>query len=196
MSVTRILGLLCVVFVALPAASTGASAPPQAADDLLTIRWVGDEVTRIGSLNTASKTRPPTIARAIAAFGRPSATKRTSRVSCTLSWRELGLHATFVSLGGAYPTKATCVQRLGLLQTATVLKRQIQTQAGLRVGDSVERLKELHPEAYFQDGCFWLATAPAVLGSESRSQRTWIVRALALGGKVYRIGLRIGAASG
>ena len=70
------------------------------------------------------------------------------------------------------------MQRLGVLQTATVLKRKIQTQGGLRVGDSVARLKELHPEAYFQDGCFWLATAPAVIGSESRSQRTWIVRAL------------------
>lgn len=189
-----ILGALCVALVTLPAASTGASAPAGGDEDVLTIRWVGDEITRIGSLNTASKTRPPTIARAIEAFGRPSSTMRTSRVSCTLSWRTLGLHATFVSLGGAYPTKATCVQRLGVLQTATVLKQRIETQGGLRVGDSVARLKELHPEAYFQDGCFWLATEPAVLGSQSRTQRTWIVRALAIGGKVYRIGLRVGAA--
>jgi hypothetical protein len=178
----------------LPASTAGASAT---SDDLDTpaIRWIDDEVTRIGTLNTASKLRPPTIARAIAAFGRPSSTRRTSRVACTLGWRKLGLRATFVSLGSAYPTKATCVARLGVLQTATVYGSGIETQGGLRVGDSVDRLKELHPEAYFQDGCFWLATAPAVMGSESRSQRTWMVRALSDGGVVRRIGLRVGAAS-
>ena len=187
------IGLLCVALGAASVAGSGASAATTG-DEPLTIRWVGDEITRIGPLNTASKTRPPTIARAIEAFGRPSSTRRTSRVSCTLSWRTIGLHATFVSLGSAYPTKATCVARLGVLQTATVRKPQIQTQGGLKVGDSVDRLRELHPEAYFQDGGFWLATAPAVKGSESRSQRTWIVRVLSLGGKVYRIGLRVGAA--
>ena len=190
----RIIGAVCLAFATLPAATTGASAPSSEDDAVATIRWVGDEITRIGTLNTASTTRPPTIKRAIEAFGRPSSTKRTSRVSCTLMWSKLGLHATFVSLGGAYPTTATCVARLGVLQTATVQKRKIETQGGLRVGDSVERLKELHPEAYFQDGCFWLATAPAVKGSVERSQRTWIVRALAQGGRVIRIGLRIGAA--
>lgn len=189
----RIIGTVCLVLAAIASAPASASAPA-GDEELLTIRWVGDQVTRIGSLNTASEKRPPTIARAIEAFGRPSSTKRTSRVSCTLMWSKLGLHATFVSLGSAYPTTATCVARLGVLQTATVQKRRIQTQGGLRAGDSVDRLKELHPEAYFQDGCFWLATAPAVLGSEQRSQRTWIVRALAYGGVVRRIGLRIGAA--
>jgi hypothetical protein len=186
--------VLCVALVALPAASTAAGAPGSSDDSVLQIRWASDEITRIGSLNTTSKTRPPTIQRAIEAFGRPSSTRRTSRVSCTLMWSQLGLHATFVSLGGAYPTKATCVARLGVLQTATVQKQRIETQGGLRVGDSVARLKELHPEAYFQEGCFWLATEPAVLGSEVRSQRTWIVRALTSGGRVLRIGMRIGAA--
>jgi hypothetical protein len=181
---------LCAALAALPAATA------RAGDDApLKIRWVGAQITTIGSLNTASTSRPPTIARAIAAFGRPSSTRRTSRVSCTLVWRQLGLRATFVSLGSAYPTKATCVARLGVLETATVYRRGIETQGGLRVGDSVERLKELHPEAYFQDGCFWLATAPAVMGSESRSQRTWMVRALSDGGIVRRLGLRVGAAA-
>jgi hypothetical protein len=187
--------VLCIAFAALPAASAGASAT-MGGEDVLKIRWVGDDITSIGDLNTVSKARPPTIARAYTAFGRPSSTKRTSRVSCTLTWRQHGLRATFVSLGGAYPTKATCVARLGVLQTATVYGTGVETQGGLRVGDSVERLKELHPEAYFQDGCFWLATAPAVMGSESRSQRTWMVRALSNGGIVRRIGLRVGAASG
>jgi hypothetical protein len=184
----RIVVVVCLALTALQVVPASAdTATP-------TIQWAGDAVTRIGSLRTASKLQPPSIARAIVAFGRPSATKRTSRVSCTLSWRTLGLRATFVSLGGAYPTKTTCVARLGLMQTATVFGTGLQTQGGLQVGDTVDRLKELHPEAYFQDGCFWLATAPAVMGSTSRSQRTWIVRALALGGIVRRIGLRIGAA--
>ena len=184
----------CIAFAALPATTSHADAT--ADDDVWTIRWVGDEITSIGSLKTASTERPPTIARAIAAFGRPSSTKRTSRVSCTLSWRDHGLRATFVSLGRAYPTKATCVAQLGVLQTATVFGRGARTEAGLRVGDSVGRLRELHPDAYFQDGCFWLATAPAVMGSTSRSQRTWMVRALSDGGIVRRLGLRVGAAGG
>jgi hypothetical protein len=187
----RIIGAACAVLAALPVASASASAD----DDAATIRWADEEVTGIGALNTASKTRPPTIARAIAAYGRPSSTRRTSRVACTLSWRALGLRATFVSLGTAFPTKRTCVARLGVMQTATVYGSKLATQGGLRVGDSVARLKELHADAYFQDGCFWLATAPAVMGSESRSQRTWIVRALADGGVVRRIGLRVGAAA-
>lgn len=187
--------MLCVALAALPVASTAADAPQAGGDTVLTIRWAGDEITRIGSLNTASKTRPPTIRRAIAAFGPPSTTKHTSRVACTLMWSELGLHATFVNVTSPNPAKATCAARLGVLQTATVQKRRIETQGGLRVGDSIERLRELHPEAYFQDGCFWLATAPAVVGSEVRSQRTWIVRALSSGGRVLRIGMRVGAAS-
>jgi hypothetical protein len=186
----RIIGVVCIALAALPAAS----APASAAETIPTIQWAGDQVTRIGSLRTASKLRLPSIARAITAFGRPSTTKRTSRVACTLTWRTLGLRATFVSLGGAYPTKATCVARVGVMQTATVFGTGLKTQGGLQVGDTVDRLRELHPEAYFQDGCFWLATAPAVMGSTSRSQRTWIVRALTDSGIVRRIGLRIGAA--
>ena len=188
----RIIGVVCAVLAAPLAAGASATAP---AGDDATIRWAGEEVTGIGALSTASMARPPTIARAIAAYGRPSSTKRTSRVACTLSWRALGLRATFVSLGTAFPTKTTCVARLGVMQTATVYRSKLATQGGLRVGDSVARLKELHAEAYFQEGCFWLATAPAVMGSEQRSQRTWIVRALTDGGVVRRIGLRIGAAA-
>ena len=184
------IGVLGIVLASLPAAGSHATALD---DDTPTIRWVGDQITSIGDLKTTSP--KPTIARAIEAFGRPSSTRRTSRVACTLSWRKLGLRATFVSLGGAFPTTATCVARLGVLQTATVYGSALRTQGGLHVGDSVERLKELHPEAYFQDGSFWLATAPAVMGSTSRSQRTWMVRALADGGLVRRIGLRVGAAA-
>jgi hypothetical protein len=191
----RIIGVVCLAVAALPAAPATASAPVTGNEATPAIRWVDDAVTRIGDLNTSSKTRLPTIARAVAAFGRPSSTKRTSRVACTLGWRKLGLRATFVSLGTAYPTKATCVARLGVMQTATVFGTGLKTQGGLQVGDSVARLKELHPEAFFQDGCFWLATAPTVIGSSEASQRTWIVRALAEGGIVRRIGLRIGAAA-
>jgi hypothetical protein len=83
---------------------------------------------------------------------------------------------------------------VGLLQTAVVVGRGLRTQGGLRVGDSVQQLRQLHPEAYFQDGSFWLATAPAVIGAVDRDQRMWIVRALSDDGVVSRLGLRIGAA--
>jgi hypothetical protein len=192
----RITGLLCMALAALPVASTGASAPSTGDEQAVpTIVWTDDEITRIGSLRTTSETSPPTITRAIAAFGRPSSTKRLSRVACRLSWRTLGLRATFVSLGTAFPTKTTCVQRLGVLQTATVNSSGLRTQGGLRVGDSVAQLKQLHPDAYFREGGFWLATAPTVIGSTEESQRTWVVRALASGGIVRRLGLRIQAAA-
>ncbi len=160
-----------------------------------TIRWAGEQVTHVGSLRTSSsRTRPPTLARAIAAFGRPSSRRITSTISCEVNWARLGLRATFGNLGGARPGTTICTPSVGLLGAATIRGRGFRTQRGLRVGDSTARLKSLHSGARFRLGSWWLATTPVVLGDIEADERFPIVRAIAQGGKVARFALHIGAA--
>lgn len=196
----RIAALLCLACVALLAEAAGAGTRAGAASSdattAKTIRWAAGQVTRIGSLRTtSSRTRPPTLARAIAAFGRPTSTSRTSPITCVVNWSRIGLRATFANLGGVPPGGQTiCSPAVGLLATATVRGRAFQTQEGLRAGDSTARLKRLHTGARFRQGTWWLATAPAVFGDVEPGERFPIVRAFAKDGRVTHLALHIGAA--
>jgi len=186
------LTVLACCALTLPSASASAAT---GGTSVRTIRWAAGQVTQIGSLRTSSsRTRAPTLSRAIAAFGRMYSRKLTSKISCEVNWAGLGLRATFVNLGGAPPGTTTCTPRVGKLQFATVRGRGFQTQRGLRVGDSTARLKQLHSGARFRQGSWWLATAPAVFGDVEPGQRVPIVRAITQGGKVARFVLQIGAA--
>ena len=155
-----------------------------------TIRWSNGQVTRIGALNT---TGSPTIARAVRVFGAPSRRRLESRLVCVVDWRPIGLRASFVSLGGATPGRTTCSDTVGKLQTATIRGASFRTQRGLRVADSVARLRRLHPGARLRGGSWWLATAPNVLGGDP-GERIAIVRANVRSGKVTSFVLWIGAA--
>ena len=174
---------LAAILALIPAAAAGAATTH-------TIRWSDGEVTRIGSLNT---TGSPTIARATRAFGAPSRKRLESRLVCVVDWRELGLRGSFVNLGGPTPGRTTCSDSVGKLQTATIRGTSFRTQRGLRVADSIARLRRLHPGARLRAGSWWLATAPNVLGGEP-GERIAIVRANVRSGKVTSFVLWIGAA--
>jgi hypothetical protein len=176
-------------------ATAGAGVPARAStgSETRTIRWANGHVTQIGSLRTSGRVQP-TIARAIAAFGRPSSTRRTSRITCVLDWSRLGLRASFANLGAIPPGQTICTPSVGLLGSASVRGRGFQTQRGLRVGDSTARLRRLHSGARFRQGTWWLATAPAVFGDVEPGERVPIVRALTQDGRVTRFVLSIGAA--
>ena len=190
----RRLGLAAIACCALSAPGAPASASADGSS-ARTIRWAGGQVTHVGSLRTtSSRTRSPTLARAIAAFGRPSSRKLRSTESCEVNWGALGLRATFVNLGLAPPGTTTCTPSVGKLQVATIRGRGFRTQRGLHVGDSTARLKALHSGARFRQGSWWLATAPAVMGDVEPGERFPIVRAITQGGKVARFALHIGAA--
>ena len=208
MSSARIAAVLCLACVAPLAGAAGAGAGAHAgagaaagaassdATTAKTIRWAAGQVTHIGSLRTSSsRTRPPTLGRAIAAFGRPTSTRRTSQITCVVSWSKLGLRATFANLGGIPPGGQTiCSPAVGLLATATIRGRAFQTPRGLRVGDATARLKALHSGARFRQGSWWLATAPAVFGDVEPGERFPIVRAFTQASRVTIIALHIGAA--
>ena len=151
-----------------------------------TIRTNGDGwITRIGSLRTRS-TEGPTIAKAGAAFGRPTSVRPvgTGGVGCRVVWRGLRLRATFSSFGGA----DACAE--GFLQAATIRSRRFRTRRGLRVGDRSSTIRDKHPNARFRNNVWWIASAH----SPYAGQRIPTIEALVQGGRVRVLRLWIGAA--
>jgi hypothetical protein len=112
----------------------------------------GTNVVRVG---VASETigpwrvdANPSLAGAIAAFGTPSRCTKVSGLPgfASVEWRGLGLRAVFGTYGsgGARPCQATRSVRL---DSARASSREWQTGRGLRVGDSVGKLRRLYPQA-------------------------------------------------
>ena len=75
----------------------------------------------------------------IAAFDQPSTIRRGTRYRevCYVSWRPIGLRASFYNLGGANP----CAPAEGRFGDALLTSRRWRTTVGLRVGDDVRRLR-------------------------------------------------------
>jgi hypothetical protein len=127
--------------------------PAKAAPRDFTIVAIGkDQERRIGSFHYLRDFgRGRSWSAAVRAFGRP--TSRGSDVPgrsniCTVRWRHLGLDIGFASRPGA------CKEwnlRRAAWYGATVHSRTWRTAEGLRIGDSVARLKRLYPRAKFHD---------------------------------------------
>lgn len=154
------------------------------------IRWKNGSVTRIGSLDLS---RTPTIKRVSDVFGRPTSKRLANKVLCVVDWRTLGVRGNFVNLGAPRRGRTTCSTTVGKLQTAEIRGRRWRTQNGLAVGDSVARLRKLHPDARRHGTTWWLATKASQLGGDG-SGRIPIVRANVKDGKVTVFVLWIGAA--
>jgi hypothetical protein len=154
-----------------------------------TIRWANGQVTSIGAMKTSGS---PTLTRAIRAFGTPSRTRLSGQEVCIVDWNGLGLRANFVNLGANPAGRTTCTAGVGKLQTATIRGTSFQTQRGLKVGDSIARLRQLHPGARLRERSWWLASAPNRFGDAG--ERIAIVRANTQAGKVVNFVLWIGAA--
>jgi hypothetical protein len=118
----------------------------------LELECSGTNVIRVG---VASETigpwqvdANPSLAGAIAAFGAPSRCTRVSGLPAfaSVKWRGLGLRAVFGTYGsgGARPCQATRAVRL---DNARASSKEWQTGLGLRVGDSVAKLRRLYPAA-------------------------------------------------
>jgi hypothetical protein len=135
-----------VVALAVIASAAVAAVGVQAAVPAYVIQ--GDRV--VGGLVVARATAADARGR----FGAPTAT-RSRGVSCTITWRGLGLTLGLLDFGGR-----GCVR--GVVVTATVTNRPSwRTAVGLRVGDSVARLERLYPRASVHAGApagYWLVT--------------------------------------
>jgi hypothetical protein len=154
-----------------------------------TIRWKDGSITRIGELDLS---RTPTIKRVSDVFGPPTSRRLDGKLLCVVNWAPLKLRGNFVNLGRSRAGQTTCSTNVGKLQTAEIRGTSFRTQNGLRVGDSVARLRKLHPAARRHGDTWWLATARNVIGGGSG--RFPIVRANVRAGKVSVLVLWIGAA--
>ena len=157
-----------------------------AAATVHTIRTNGDGwITRIGPLRTRAQAQP-TIAKASAAFGRPTSVNPVGQggLGCRVLWRGLRLRATFSSFGGADACDA------GFLQVATIRSRRFRTRRNLRVGDRSSTIKQKHPDAVFRNKVWWIASAH----SPYAGQRIPTIEAIVQGGRVRVLRLWIGAA--
>jgi hypothetical protein len=103
-------------------------------------------------------------ARALASFGAPTATGKDAPNSnlCTVRWESIGLDIGFA--GG----RGDCTKR-GLRRAAWYGMRlwgeRWRTARGLRIGDPLERVHELYPNARYvsrppEPGEWWLVTGP------------------------------------
>jgi hypothetical protein len=80
----------------------------------------------------------PTRRNAIKAFGRPDGKDPRG---CPNKWKKLGLRMVAADFGGG----PTCAGRTRI-QSLTITGAGWQTERGLRIGDSLDRVRELYPE--------------------------------------------------
>jgi hypothetical protein len=103
------------------------------------IRRVGDLKPRqyLGS-NDFSAGVVPNRRNAIRAYGRPD---RRDAAGCGNVWRRLGLRLITADFGGGPACAGTT-----RIQRITITSNRWVTERGLRVGDSLDRVRELYPE--------------------------------------------------
>jgi hypothetical protein len=102
---------------------------------------------RIASFEAAND---PTLAGAIRALGVPSSCGRVPgfRSFASVSWRQLRLRMVFGTYGPV-PARGPCAAAGRIvLDSAFATGRRWRTGRGLRVGDSVAKLRRLYPHAY------------------------------------------------
>ena len=130
--------------VGLVAATAGA----QAANDFVIVAGGPRDQQRIGSYSFG---RDPTYAAAVRAFGRPASRGVTALGSerCTVRWTKLGLEVAFAST----PSDPCSLPSLGQSSWAgaTIYAGPWRTSVGLRLGDSVAKLRRLYPKASYVD---------------------------------------------
>jgi hypothetical protein len=125
-------------------AVAGATAPCAVAGGASVIR-IGVVSQTIGPWRTGTT---PTFAAAVSAFGPETKCTRLRKLPAfaAAEWRRLGLRMVFGSYGagGARPCRA---RRAVFLDNARAYGKQWQTSLGLKVGDSVSKLRRLYPRA-------------------------------------------------
>jgi hypothetical protein len=97
-------------------------------------------VSRIGSFRFE---QDASLQAATKAFGPPDSRRRGSQgINCDLRWDARGLELAFVSSIGK-----ACAPSYGFFCSATITGDAWKTDRGLRIGDSIERLRSLYPAA-------------------------------------------------
>ncbi len=115
--------------------------------------------------------RNPTVGAAVKAFSRPSSRRpRYGGSGCEVSWRKIGLKMTFAYYGGGGGRTAACGANRGVAKSALIqgsAAERWQTSRGIRIGDSLEQLERLYPNAVEWEGDYWLAIGFSPVGEDS-----------------------------
>lgn len=131
----RVLAVLAVAGTVAPCAVAGGSS----------VIRVGVDTQTIGRWRTGAT---PTFATAVMKFGPVTRCTRLRKLPAfaVAEWRQLGLRMVFGSYGpgGARPCRA---RRAVFLDNARAYGKQWQTGLGLKIGDSVAKLRRLYPRA-------------------------------------------------
>ncbi|HEX6153641.1 MAG TPA: hypothetical protein VFZ19_08990 [Solirubrobacterales bacterium] len=115
--------------------------------------------------------RNPTVGAAVKAFGRSSSRQpRYGGSGCEVRWRKIGVKMTFAYYGGGGGRTAACGANRGIAKSALLQgssAEQWETSRGLRIGDSLEKLERLYPNAVEWEGDYWLAIGFSPVGEDS-----------------------------
>jgi hypothetical protein len=108
-----------------------------------------------GDVNIGGFRREATVKRAIEIFGSPASREPLGYEECVLRWPAFGVTMTsFYNAGRSDPCGP-----LGRHVRTTVTDLRWRTTSGLRVGDTLRRLRALYPRAKNQgNGVWWLKT--------------------------------------
>ena len=130
------------VFLVMAAVLGAAAGPASAARVIKANPARSWGVTYLGDWHVAAH---PEYGKAVHALGSPSSVENPDIPGCTVTWSGLGLRIQFESFGGG----TSCAD--GRAQAAVVKgpngRSSWRTQRGLRVGDSLRKLRRLYPNA-------------------------------------------------
>jgi hypothetical protein len=157
---------MCTTLVAFAAACSSSDGEVPGADEVIHVardRYVKAKVVRIGPYQVL---RDPTYSGAQSAFGPATSCRLRYRNEATARWRQLGITIHLLTYGG-FPGGGTACSapKQVFVDTVTVDTSRWRTSRGLKIGDSLDRLKELYPRAVFREGRWWLNIARAFVGT-------------------------------
>jgi hypothetical protein len=164
-----------------------AAAPAHARSFVLKARGSETSIGSVRAIGDFKPARNPRLGAAIRAFGEPTSSAGGGEI-CRVRWTNLGVRIRFQNFGGF----SSCEPRRGRAQKAIISgDRRWRTPEGLRIGNSVDRLRRLHPDARRTPRGFRLVEAILPFG---RPQPYAVLGARVRGGRVSAFTLFVGAA--
>jgi len=131
--------LLAVLVLALAGAAVGSEGTSRV---IRSDEWIGSYAVK----------KDGTLGGAIRAFGRPSSVRPSHDGFCSVRWNGIGLSVAFYNLGGQDP----CGRTTGYFSAATATGHGWRTSNGLKIGDSLARLRHVFPSAVRHGSRWWL----------------------------------------
>lgn len=145
------------VAIAIAALAASVALVGPASASALTIRADQYRVTQLGHFHTAGSS---SLAHAVNALGKPTG-RHPRNGGCLVRWKKLKLRIDFENFGGHNPCG-----RHGQAQSFSIgFEKRWRTSRHLRVGQPVDRLKNLYRHARRHGSEYWLKSAYSPLGT-------------------------------